>query len=937
MTIADGGVVTSAQNYIGALTGSHGEVTITGAGSTWNTTSWLYVGFYGEGSLTVEDGGVVNTYTSSIVRNSGIVTIDGVGSVWKIDNALAIGSSGTGTLNISNGGLVNVSGQADIGPGGVINFDNGTLDTGRLMVPDSVLLGTGTVNTKSLIADFDLVFDASTGLQAQTVLNNYPNQHITFNVDASNAANTGPMGAGFTGTGSLTIADGLSLTYDEGFLGHDAAAVGSALVTGSGSAWNSMNELYVGRSGSGALRVDNGGLVSNTTGYIGYDSGSVGTAIVDGAGSTWLNNGDLTVGQSGSGTLRVQNGAVVTNNNGYLGTDTEANGSVVVSGAGSTWNNSGQIHIENTSTLQIESGGSVISSGGSISNNLGSDSTASVGGGNSHWDIAGTLLVGGQGTGTFTVHSGGSVNSTNAYLGKDTGSSGHATISGAYSTWNNSNNLFVGFEGSGSLEIDSGGLVSVGGRTVVGVGGVINFNDGTLDTGALEALNDALLGQGTINTRAMIADADLVFNQTTGLQTQFVINSMPGQNITVHLDATAPVSNSRIGVGNTGTGTLSVSDGLTLSYYEGFLGYEPGSSGSATVTGTGTTWNNSGDLRVGYYGQGSLTIEDGGTVNNATGSIGYYPGSSGTVIVSGAGSSWYNSGRLIVGNYGDGMLRIEEGGSVEVIYNLTMGYPHPLAGSGTVDLMGGTLDLHGSDIIQRSDASVFNFTGGTLRGVRRLSLNHAFTQSGGVLAPGDSIGTTIIYQDYILSAGSIELEWGGIGYTYDQVIATGNIHIALAGTTLDLLPFGPMAAGTYTVLESTGGSLTGTFENLTGIAEYAGLVDVTYTANAVQITLNHDFVPGDLNTDGFVGLDDLDIVLNHWNQTVPVADLTSGDYSRDGFVGLDDLDAILQNWNQGTPPVGITQNIPEPSMFVLLAFGAIGGTYRLSSRCAARG
>ena len=59
---------------------------------------------------------------------------------------------------------------------------------------------------------------------------------------------------------------------------------------------------------------------------------------------------------------------------------------------------------------------------------------------------------------------------------------------------------------------------------------------------------------------------------------------------------------------------------------------------------------------------------------------------------------------------------------------------------------------------------------------------------------------------------------------------------------------------------------------------------------------------GDLNGDGFVGLDDLDIVLANWNQNVTAGDMSLGDISGDGFVGLDDLDVILNNWNAGTPP-----------------------------------
>ena len=74
-------------------------------------------------------------------------------------------------------------------------------------------------------------------------------------------------------------------------------------------------------------------------------------------------------------------------------------------------------------------------------------------------------------------------------------------------------------------------------------------------------------------------------------------------------------------------------------------------------------------------------------------------------------------------------------------------------------------------------------------------------------------------------------------------------------------------------------------------------------------------IPGDINADGFVGLDDLDILLNNWNQSVTTGNRYQGDLAGngDGFVGLSDLDVILNNWNTGTPPSVDYTNIPEPA------------------------
>ena len=60
-------------------------------------------------------------------------------------------------------------------------------------------------------------------------------------------------------------------------------------------------------------------------------------------------------------------------------------------------------------------------------------------------------------------------------------------------------------------------------------------------------------------------------------------------------------------------------------------------------------------------------------------------------------------------------------------------------------------------------------------------------------------------------------------------------------------------------------------------------------------------IPGDTNGDGFVGADDLAVVLLKWNQFVPIGDVSQGDFSNDGYVGADDLSILIINWNKMAP------------------------------------
>ena len=80
-------------------------------------------------------------------------------------------------------------------------------------------------------------------------------------------------------------------------------------------------------------------------------------------------------------------------------------------------------------------------------------------------------------------------------------------------------------------------------------------------------------------------------------------------------------------------------------------------------------------------------------------------------------------------------------------------------------------------------------------------------------------------------------------------------------------------------------------------------------------------ITGDLDGDGFVGIDDLNLVLGNWNQNVPPADPLA-DPSGDGFVGINDLNEVLGNWNAGTPPTAGAA-VPEPASMAVIGLGGL--------------
>jgi T5SS/PEP-CTERM-associated repeat protein len=214
-------------------------------------------------------------------------------------------------------------------------------------------------------------------------------------------------------------------------------------------------------------------------------------------------------------------------------------------------------------------------------------------------------------------------------------------------------------------------------------------NSGDLNFGTTSSGDNLAIGYSTTNNYLTISAGTVTdYRGTIGH------SSGSTGSVTVTGTGSAWINSSYLYIGNIGTGTLKIENGGTVSDTYGYIGSETGSNGTVAVTGTGSRWTNSNTLRVGSSGTGTLTIEKGGTVSNTYAYIGYSSGSNGTVTVTGAGSVWKSSNTLYVGSSGTGTLTIENGalvtattvsvGSGSAIY-LGGGYL-ALAGTGTTDL-----------------------------------------------------------------------------------------------------------------------------------------------------------------------------------------------------------------------------------------------------------
>lgn len=208
-------------------------------------------------------------------------------------------------------------------------------------------------------------------------------------------------------------------------------------------------------------------------------------------------------------------------------------------------------------------------------------------------------------------------------------------------------------------------------------------------------------------------------------------------------------------VGFSGDGTLTIADGATVTNTGGYIAYYPGSTGIVTVSGTGTSWLNSDILSIGHNGTGQLNILDGGTVKNSEGRIGDNALAQGRVTVSGAGSLWENRTDLIVGLYGTGVLNIADGGTVMNVSGYIGGFAQPplsppsevtVAGAGSAWLNSDSLGVgwRGDGDLTIADGGVVAATDVTLGaegGTGRLNLNNGGTLKTSQLSKAFGNGT----------------------------------------------------------------------------------------------------------------------------------------------------------------------------------------------------
>ncbi len=307
--------------------------------------------------------------------------------------------------------------------------------------------------------------------------------------------------------------------------------------------------------------------------------------------------------------LTIQSGGTLADSFGTIGNLPGGVGMVTVTGVGSSWSNAGSVVVGGlgTGTLIIEDGGTaqdgVSSGGGSIGLSVGSLGTVIVTGPGSIWinGSGGGLNVGSFGTGSLTIANGGKVIDITPLVtnvGNGAGSQGTVTVTGAGSLWSDIAGFRIGNSGTGTLTIADGGNVIAPIVTIAANASSV----GTLNIGAGPGNPAAAPGTLSSPSVAFGAGAGTInFNHTSA---DYVFAPAISGNGTVNVFAgitTFTAANTYSGATNVDAGTLRAGALNTFS-----------PSSAVTVASGGT-------LNLNGFDQTVPSLTNAGLVNMGTG------------------------------------------------------------------------------------------------------------------------------------------------------------------------------------------------------------------------------------------------------------------------------------------------------------------------------
>ncbi|WP_142780417.1 autotransporter domain-containing protein [Agrobacterium sp. T29] len=448
---------------------------------------------------------------------------------------------------------------------------------------------------------------------------------------------------------------------------NDTASINSAGPTIAAGTSVNLDGLVIGVDAGGTMSVN--GALSTVSTTLGSSAGFSGR--LDFSGATWSNDSNVSVGSKGIGDLRLSGSSAVSGGNIYIGETNTGQGAFVLDNS-SSLENSGTVFVgyggsfnllEVLDASRLETGELVVADGAG-------ENQATVKGQDSSLTASGNMVIGNGGRGIFTIVGGGAVTSRgNTIVGNLESADGSAlNIDGAGSLLKTEGTLVVGNMGAATMSVGTAAAV-LSGTVVIGRH---SGSSVTIKGGGTKWTTDGLLIGGDASDPAEPAGNGRLEVTTGGKveSTSARLGIVTGATGAVTVDGGGSgwtVGSAGLGVGIDGIGSLGVSGGGVVDSATTVLAVNPGSSGSATVSGSGSILRNAGDLYVGGAGEASLHIEADGVVISDSGYVAQLSGSISSVTVSGGGSKWTLGRTLIVGHQSGTMgdVSVTDGGGIQ--------------------------------------------------------------------------------------------------------------------------------------------------------------------------------------------------------------------------------------------------------------------------------
>lgn len=298
LTIRDGGKVESYQGRIGSAPNGAGTVNIWRMGSEWNLTSDIVIGESGRGELTISDNGQVSSANGVLGLNGtgrGAVTVAGTGTKFTAADNMFVGVEGEGELTVAYDGEVEITSASGVVKLAEYADAKGTLNIGAASGDPAEEAGTLNVPR--------VAFGNGDG----TLVFNHTNTGYTFGADLDGygtilheAGETIYTGAGGLLSGETRVSGGRLLV--NGFLG------GMTIVNG-GRLGGSGDLLDVTINSGGTLAPGNSiGVITAHNAY--FNGGSVFEVELNDGGNTPGVNNDLLNLTTGAGYLEINGGII---------------------------------------------------------------------------------------------------------------------------------------------------------------------------------------------------------------------------------------------------------------------------------------------------------------------------------------------------------------------------------------------------------------------------------------------------------------------------------------------------------------------------------------------------------------------------------------------------------------------------------------------------